>query len=1207
MANRVIDEFARGKLMQLDLGAAGIETIPAIIDHGQAMNSSWRPVEVYLNGTALSQSRWPNNEKDTKYLRLGECIQHGETWASGPITVTYKDDTGRAKPWSEEAVKDLFIGGYLGGYFAHGNLRVDSLDAENNTLVTVGGTNYGISEGNRMYFWNLVEEIDMPGESYIDREKKIIYFYPTTDMQTAEVVVSTLDKPMFILNDVNHVTLKGLDFEYTRENAVTASGSHITVDGCKAAHTSGLALNLSGTNITVKNCNIYDTGKGGITISGGDRETLEGSGNVITNNRMHDVSRVYESYSPAININGVGVQVTHNELYNAGHQLISVLGNDHYISYNEIYNAVLEASDMGAVYSCPRDATQMGTKIMYNYFHDNGNGYGGYGSQSVFFDDGSYGPYIYGNIFYRGTLTAEEGGKTSTHNAIKTNGGQYVVVKNNVFVDAPNSFLSHPWNNGNTAYGWWLWIMDRFNLRNHNVWEKMQTVPYASETWVNHYDNVTWTDPETGTQFQTDQWSHLPEMDQVYAQVKDKDAEADAEWLKNFAMDYAPVNGNVFENNVSVKVGQAVYGGLYQANNNYNAARDNGMFVEYGKDFKLSNKGLSTVEKAMGAGSFENLPTEKMGLKPYTEDGLERYVGGRAPTVTSALIGGDVSIGSVITANYSYSDPDNDPEGFSEVNWYLSNSKDGNYEKILGEHDSELYLEESYSDKFIRYEVTPHDSNDLHGEPIVSETVQVGKEESPAKKLEAKISEAEGLNSVIAEGSLYGQAPASAKSAFAAAIEAARAVTSTDAAVLSEALGTLQGAIDTFKAAVNTTVPAVESGATYDIVPFVDVTNITIPADKSGVKVTVPAGMELGEINISGTITVDGEARAISLKIPAGTKVEGTAGTRVALPVFAAGSTPSQTVDNAEKITAVTFGGDLAFSGPVRIEIEGAYSKRTGHIIGGRYTTVSTTVKTDTAEAAQSGLKNRDMVRVSNTSPKLVVWADGLNELVLYDSVSNVTPIPTSPNGGGGNGSYNPGNSNGGSTTAGGGSGLLGGGGSKFIDINNHWAKSDIEEMYSKGIVAGVTENTFEPDRPVTRAEFAALVARALNLTATGEGQEWKDVSSDAWYAPVVKAAANAGIIAGYDGWYRPDDLITREEMAVIIAKAYAFKGGAPKSGAIEMFADRGEISEWAYSYVDTAAAIGILKGMTPTTFVAAANTTRAEATSVLKRLLDLF
>lgn len=145
--------------------------------------------------------------------------------------------------------------------------------------------------------------------------------------------------------------------------------------------------------------------------------------------------------------------------------------------------------------------------------------------------------------------------------------------------------------------------------------------------------------------------------------------------------------------------------------------------------------------------------------------------------------------------------------------------------------------------------------------------------------------------------------------------------------------------------------------------------------------------MELGEINISGTITVDGEARAISLKIPAGTKVEGTAGTRVALPVFAAGSTPSQTVDNAEKITAVTFGGDLAFSGPVRIEIEGAYSKRTGHIIGGRYTTVSTTVKTDTAEAAQSGLKNRDMVRVSNTSPKLVVWADGLNELVLIWTV----------------------------------------------------------------------------------------------------------------------------------------------------------------------------------------------------------------------------
>ena len=161
--------------------------------------------------------------------------------------------------------------------------------------------------------------------------------------------------------------------------------------------------------------------------------------------------------------------------------------------------------------------------------------------------------------------------------------------------------------------------------------------------------------------------------------------------------------------------------------------------------------------------------------------------------------------------------------------------------------------------------------------------------------------------------------------------------------------------------------------------------------------------------------------------------------------------------------------------------------------------------------------------------------------------------------------------------------------------------------MYKKGIVSGVTETTFEPDRPVTRAEFAALIVRALNLNAATEGQQWKDVATNDWFASSVYAAANVGLIAGYDGWFRPDDLITREEMAVVIAKAYAFKGGNPSSGAIEMFADRNEISDWAYSYVDTTAAIGILKGITPTTFGPSANATRAEATSLIKRLLDLF
>ena len=75
--------------------------------------------------------------------------------------------------------------------------------------------------------------------------------------------------------------------------------------------------------------------------------------------------------------------------------------------------------------------------------------------------------------------------------------------------------------------------------------------------------------------------------------------------------------------------------------------------------------------------------------------------------------------------------------------------------------------------------------------------------------------------------------------------------------------------------------------------------------------------------------------------------------------------------------------------------------------------------------------------------------------------------------------------------------------------------------------------------------------------------------------------------------------------MAVILAKAYALRGGAVLSGGIEKFTDRDEIADWAYASADTVTTAGLISGMTPTTFVASSYTTRAQAVSVLKRLLD--
>ena len=176
---------------------------------------------------------------------------------------------------------------------------------------------------------------------------------------------------------------------------------------------------------------------------------------------------------------------------------------------------------------------------------------------------------------------------------------------------------------------------------------------------------------------------------------------------------------------------------------------------------------------------------------------------------------------------------------------------------------------------------------------------------------------------------------------------------------------------------------------------------------------------------------------------------------------------------------------------------------------------------------------------------------------------------------------------------------------SRFTDIIGHWAEQDINEMARRGIVSGVTEMTFEPDRSITRAEFAALLTRALKLSASSGDTVFADVPSDAWYASEVAAASAVGLVAGYDGMFRPDDRITREEMAVMIMNAYAFMGKTPRTGKIDQFTDRVDISQWALAYADQAVSTGLISGMEAGVFAPREGATRAQATSILRRLLD--
>lgn len=172
--------------------------------------------------------------------------------------------------------------------------------------------------------------------------------------------------------------------------------------------------------------------------------------------------------------------------------------------------------------------------------------------------------------------------------------------------------------------------------------------------------------------------------------------------------------------------------------------------------------------------------------------------------------------------------------------------------------------------------------------------------------------------------------------------------------------------------------------------------------------------------------------------------------------------------------------------------------------------------------------------------------------------------------------------------------------GSTPSDISGHWAEAYIVKLLGNGVVQGYPDGTFQPGKAVTRAEFASMLVKALNLQATGQSA-FSDMSGH-WAKNTVAIAADHGIVTGYeDGTFRPNQQVTRQEMVAMAVRAFGLSGGSAPS-----FADSEEIAVWAKASVSAAVQAGIVSGQTGNKFAPAVTATRAEAVTLIAKALEL-
>lgn len=324
---------------------------------------------------------------------------------------------------------------------------VKSLDAATRKLTLAKPCSYDLHPHNRFHFQNALEELDAPGEWFIDPRSGTLYVWPPAPLEKHSVRLVTLPSFIKIGAGAKNITVRGLSFTGCNANAITTDRTeHCTIASCTFTNVgdfSGGAISLSGgTDNAALGNDISYTGSGGISLSGGDRPTLTPCNNRADNNHIHHIG-IYNKNACGVGATGVGITISHNLIHDGPRMGVQMGGNNITVEYNHMHHLVMETQDGGAIYTGGRDwISSRGSKWQYNRIHDIiGIGQEADGLKHPWFtfglypDDNTGGVDMIGNLVYRCAWTP-----------IHMHNSRDCIVENNIFAfGAKFQFDLHGW------------------------------------------------------------------------------------------------------------------------------------------------------------------------------------------------------------------------------------------------------------------------------------------------------------------------------------------------------------------------------------------------------------------------------------------------------------------------------------------------------------------------------------------------------------------------------------------------------------------------------------------------------------------------------------------------------------------------------------------------------------------------------------------